>query len=275
MARDLSTICYVSRLLADSKPWTLDPKCSPLPWNEAAFQEIQTRPLVIGLILDDGVVKVHPPIERALKEVSEAISAQGHEIVLWDTSDHAECIQIMDQYYTADGGEDIRLDVAAAGEPFLPHVEALVNKGKPISVYEYWQLNKLKIAAQKRYLDKWNAARSPSGKPVDILLTPTMPHTSVPHRTCRWVGYTKIWNFLDYSAITFPVDVVRPDKDMLPGQTYTPRNALDAWNWSLYNVDQMAGHPVSIQVVGRKLEEEKVLGAVTVIEKIWREARNQ
>ncbi|KAL1980862.1 hypothetical protein VTN96DRAFT_3397 [Rasamsonia emersonii] len=277
MARDLSTVCYISRLLADSKPWTMDPRCSPLPWNEAAFQEIQSRPLVIGLITDDGVVKVHPPIERALREVSEALKAQGHEIISWDTSDHKECIEIMDLYYTADGGEDIRRDVAVAGEPFIPHVEALVNRGKPISVYEYWQLNKRKVAVQKRYLDKWNAARSPSGIPVDVLLSPTMPHTSVPHRSCRWVGYTKVWNILDYPAITFPVDMVRPEKDRLPedAPAYTPRNELDAWHWSLYNPEQMAGHPVNLQVIGRKLEEEKVLGAVSVIEKVWKESKKQ
>lgn len=176
----------------------------------------------------------------------------------------------MDLYYTADGGEDIRRDVEAAGEPFIPHVEALVNRGKPISVYEYWQLNKRKVAAQKRYLDKWNAVRSPSGKPVDFLLAPTMPHTPVPHRCCRWVGYTKIWNFLDYPAVTFPIDKVRADKDRLPETKYKPRNELDAWNWNLYDLEKMAGHPVNLQVVGRKLEEEKVLGAATVIERIGR-----
>ncbi|KAL4976170.1 amidase signature domain-containing protein [Aspergillus desertorum] len=85
---------------------------------------------------------------------------------------------------------------------------------------------------QKKYLDKWNAACSPSGKPVDVLLSPTMPHVAVPHRTVRWVGYTKIWNLLDYPAITFPVDEVRVGKDALPPD-YRPRNELDAWNWSL------------------------------------------
>jgi hypothetical protein len=95
---------------------------------------------------------------------------------------------IKDQYYTADGGEDIRRDVEAGGEPYIPHVETLVNKGKPISVFEYWQLNKLKMKAQKSYLDKWNAARGPiSGRPVDVLLTPTMPHTAVLHRNTKFV----------------------------------------------------------------------------------------
>ncbi|KAJ6120205.1 Amidase [Penicillium sp. IBT 18751x] len=270
MARDLNSLRYITQLVADSRPWDLDPRCAPLPWNETAFQEIQARPIVIGLIMDDGVVQVHPPIARALRELSDVLKAQGHEIVIWDTSDHAACIEVMDLYYTADGGEDIRRDVAAAGEPYIPHVEALVNRGKPISVYEYWQLNKRKVAAQKKYLDKWSAVRSPSGKPVDVLLGPTLPHTAVPHGKFRWVGYTKIWNFLDYPALTFPVDEVRAEQDSLPAEPYVPRNTLDEWDWNLYDAEKMDGYPVNLQIIGRKLQEEKVLGAATLVERIWR-----
>ncbi|KAJ5783710.1 uncharacterized protein N7518_009387 [Penicillium psychrosexuale] len=270
MARDLSSICYVSRLLASSQPWDLDPRCAPLPWNETAFQEPQNRPLVIGLILDDGIVKVHPPIARALQELSTVLKANGHEVVVWDTSDHAGCIEIMDLFYTVDGGEDIRRDVAVAGEPFIPHVEALVNRGKAIPVYDYWQLNKRKAAVQKKYLDKWNAVRSPSGRAVDVLLSPTLSHTTVPHRKFRWVGYTKIWNLLDYPALTFPVDRVRADLDVLPSEPYVPRNSVDEWNWNLFDPKQADGYPVNLQIIGKKLQEEKVLGAATVIEKLWK-----
>ncbi|OJD28235.1 hypothetical protein ACJ73_00365 [Blastomyces percursus] len=271
MTRDLSSIIYISQHLFNSQPWALDPRCTPLPWRNELFTEIQSRSLVIGLILDDGVVKVHPPIQRALHELSAKLQAASHEVVPWNTDDHQECINIMDTFYTVDGGEDIRNDVMAAGEPFLPHVERLVNKGKPISVYQYWQLNKRKIAVQKRYLDKWNRVRGPeSNRIVDVLLAPTMPHVSVPHRCCRWVGYTKVWNFLDYSALTFPVSEVCKEKDRLPVTPYQPRNELDQWNWGLYDVDAMAGHPVNLQIVGKKLEEEKVLGAAVVIENVMR-----
>ncbi|KAE8156430.1 amidase signature domain-containing protein [Aspergillus tamarii] len=270
MARDLESIVYVSRSVANAKPWELDPKCVPLPWNEDTFQEIQDRPIVVGLILDDGVVKIHPPIERALRELSAKIQAKGHEVVVWDATDHIEYIQLMDQYYTVDGGEDIRRDVAAAGEPFIPHVETLVNRSKAISIYEYWQLNKQKVALQKRYLDKWNAIRSPSGKPVDVLLAPTTPHPAVPHRRLRWVGYTKIWNLLDYPAVTFPVDEVKAVIDGVQNK-YQPRNELDAWNWDLYDVKAMEGHPINVQVIGKKLNEERVLGAANVIERLWRD----
>jgi Asp-tRNA(Asn)/Glu-tRNA(Gln) amidotransferase A subunit family amidase len=133
-----------------------------------------------------------------------------------------------------------------------------VNRGRPISVYEYWQLNCERMDLQKKYLGKWTAARSPSGKPVDVLLSPTMPHVAVPHRSVRWVGYTKIWNLLDYPALTFPVDQVRAE-DVLPPD-YKPRNELDAWNWALYDTDVMKGHPVNLQLIGRKLDEERVFG---------------
>ncbi|RAL07746.1 amidase signature enzyme [Aspergillus homomorphus CBS 101889] len=206
MGRDLLSLCYVTRAIS-------------------AFQKIQSRRMVIGLILDDGVVRVHPPIERVL--------------LMWNASDHQECIQLMDLFYTVDGGEDVRRDVGAAGEPYIPHVETLVNRGKAIAVYEYWQLNK-----RKR---------------IDVLLAPTTPHSAVPHRSLRWVGYTKIWNFLDYPAVTFPVPT-----------DYRSRNELDTWNWKLYDPKAMDGHPLNLQVIGRKLEEEVVLGAANAIETLWK-----
>ncbi|KAL4898488.1 amidase signature domain-containing protein [Aspergillus ambiguus] len=270
MGRDLSSLCYVSRLVANASPWELDPKCVPLPWNEDAFQEVQTRPLVIGLILDDGIVRVHPPIERALRDLASKLTEKGHEIITWDTSDHHDCIKLMDQYYTSDGCEDILRDIGVAGEPMIPHVKALVNRGKAISVYEYWQLNKKKVVLQREYLNKWNVTRSPSGHTVDVLLAPTTPHPAIPHRGLRWVGYTKIWNLLDYPAVTFPVDQVREEMDQLPNDAYKPRNELDAWNWNLYDPKTMNGHPINLQVIGKKLNDEKVLGAATIIEQIWK-----
>jgi amidase len=177
-----------------------------------------------------------------------------------------------DQYYTADGGEDIRRDVEAAGEPFIPHVEALVNKGRAISVYEYWQLNKQKLAAQKCYLDLWNSTKSAkTGQPIDILLTPVMPHSAVPHRKCRWVGYTKVFNFVDYPAVVLPAGHVSKELDCEAAKdmhVYKPRNPLDLWNWDLFDVDNMDGMPIGVQIVARRLQEEKVLGAAKAIDKV-------
>ncbi|KAJ6145165.1 hypothetical protein N7470_009060 [Penicillium chermesinum] len=251
MARDLDTICHITKLVTDARPWDLDPRCTPIFWNEDIFQKIQTRPLVIGLMRDDGVVRVHPPIARVLEELAAVLEADGHE-----------CNATVDCFYIADGGEDIRRAVTAGGEPFIPHVEAFTGIGKTFSIYQYWQLNKRKFELQKKYLDRWNAARSSSGKPVDILLSPTLP--------IRWVGYMKVWNFLDYPALAFPVDQVRADQDRLPAEPYEPRNPYDEWNWNLYDPDQVDGYPVGLQIIGKKLEDEKALGAALVVEKAWK-----
>lgn len=267
----MKSLCYVSRLVADSEPWELDPKCAPLRWNEAAFQEMQARPLAIGLILDDGVVKVHPPIERAIRELASKLQDQGHEVTIWDTCDHHDCVKLMDQFYIADGFEDVQRDIDASGEPMIPHVQGLADraKGKALSLYQYWQMNKRKVALRQKFLSRWNATRTSSGKPVDVLLGPTMAHTAVRHGKLRWVGYTKVWNLLDYPAVTFPVDTVKKEIDVQPNG-YQPRNDLDAWNWGLYDPNTMHGHPINLQVIGKTLQDEKVLGAATVIEKISR-----
>lgn len=156
------------------------------------------------------------------------------------------------------------------GEPFLPHVQALIDRAPAISVYEYWQLNKRKVAAQQAYHQMWNDMRSASGQPIDVLLVPTMPHTALPHRGCKWVGYTKLFNVLDYTALSFPAGRASKQLDDKSMRDYVPRNAHDAWNWERYDRDAMDGHYVGLQIVGRRFEEEKVLGAAQQFESLLR-----
>ncbi|KAH7028921.1 amidase [Microdochium trichocladiopsis] len=270
MATSLDSLVTTTRLVIEAAPWTIDPLIPPIPWRESILQDAASRTLVIGLVLDDGVSRVHPPIQRILTELVAALQAAGHEVIPWDISLNASCIEVNDAFYSADGGEDIRRAVEQGGEPFAPKTQAFVDRGKPISVYEYWQLNKKKVASQRAYNDMWQQARSPtSGRPVDILLMPTMPHTSTPHGTFgRWTGYTKLFNFLDYTALTFPAGVADKSKDAAYLDSgYVPRNTLDEWNWKLYDAELMDGLPVGLQIVGRKYEEEKVLGAAQQIQK--------
>jgi len=169
--------------------------------------------------------------------------------------------------------------VAAGGEPYIPHVEALVNRGKPISVYEYWQLNKQKVAVQKRFLDLWNSTTSAaSGRAVDILLAPVMPHCAVRHRECRWVGYTKVFNAVDYPSVVLPAGEVSRTLDAAAAEAfakYVPRNPLDEWNRRIFDLDAMDGMPIGVQVVARRLEEEVALGAATMVDSVLKRRSSQ
>ena len=95
LTRSLSALVTVMQTVVDAKPWVVDPKVTPIPWRRENYEDIQTRPLTIGVLLDDGVVKVHPPIERVLNETVAKLKAAGHEIVQWSSSGHKECIEIM------------------------------------------------------------------------------------------------------------------------------------------------------------------------------------
>ncbi|KLU89838.1 hypothetical protein MAPG_08807 [Magnaporthiopsis poae ATCC 64411] len=189
MARSLKAITTVTKLTIDAAPWTTDPQLPPIPWRQEEYEELSTRPLVVGALLDDGVVRVHPPIERVFRDVVAKLKEAGHEFVEWDWSLHSKCVDVMDGYYACDGGEDIRRAVAAGGEPFVPQIQAFVNRGPAISVHEYWQLNRRKVALQQAYHDMWDATRAPSsGRPVDVLLVPAMPHTACRTGRAAWPG---------------------------------------------------------------------------------------
>lgn len=45
------------------------------------------------------------------------------------------------------------------------------------------------------------------------------------------------------------------------------RNPLDAYNEGLWNLASMKGLPVGVQIIGRRFDEEKVLGVAKVLEK--------
>lgn len=256
------------------EPWTQDCRCVPIPWRQNIYDEVSNRKLTIGVIRDDGVVKPHPTISRVIEQAVAALQSEGHEVIEWKPDYHAECIEVMDAYFTVDGCEDIRRDVEAGGEPFIPAVERLIKRGDAISVFEYWQLNKRKKQLQQAYLEKWNKAISEeTGRVVDALITPPLPHAAVPHNGIKWVGYTKVWNLLDYTALVIPAGKVEP-RDLEVAWDHEPRNEMDEWNKKLWddNKSEMVNNllPVDIQIVGRNLEEEKVLAIGKVIDGLLR-----
>lgn len=64
----------------------------------------------------------------------------------------------------------------------------------------------------------------------------------------------------------FPVTTVDPDLDIADAN-YTPKNSQDAFVHGMYAPDTFADAPVSLQIVGRRQEDEKVLAALVEIER--------
>jgi Asp-tRNA(Asn)/Glu-tRNA(Gln) amidotransferase A subunit family amidase len=96
MSRNIDSLIAVTKAVVDAVPWEEDPKCCPVPWRNDVFEDAQSRPLVIAVMQDDGVVRPHPPIARVLNDVTKRLEMAGHEIVAWTPGDlHQKCIDIM------------------------------------------------------------------------------------------------------------------------------------------------------------------------------------
>jgi Asp-tRNA(Asn)/Glu-tRNA(Gln) amidotransferase A subunit family amidase len=95
MARSISSLSIVTKAVIEAKLWELDAQLPPMPWKDDVYQDFAGRSLVIGIMPDDGVVKVHPPIERVFNETVAKLQEDGHEMVQWDTSLNAHCVGIM------------------------------------------------------------------------------------------------------------------------------------------------------------------------------------
>ena len=95
MARSLSSLAFITKHIIEAGPADHDPQIPPVPWRSEVFETFAQRPLVIGTMLDDGKVRVHPPIKRVFDDLVSKLEAAGHEIIEWDTALNEECIAIM------------------------------------------------------------------------------------------------------------------------------------------------------------------------------------
>lgn len=95
LTRSLDTIHLTMSSLIHATPWEMDARCVPIPWREDMYNEALSRPLTIGVLFDDDVVRPNPPITRVLRSAVEALRAAGHDIIEWNADLHEECVRVM------------------------------------------------------------------------------------------------------------------------------------------------------------------------------------
>lgn len=112
----------------------------------------------------------------------------------------------------------------------------------------------------------WSSTATNGEKEVDVILCPIVPGAAPPHDCARYWPYASHWNLLDHPAAIFPVTFVDQEKDKKE-EDYVPRNADDKFNYDLYTPERYIGAPVSLQIVGRRHFDEKVMAALAAVEK--------
>jgi Asp-tRNA(Asn)/Glu-tRNA(Gln) amidotransferase A subunit family amidase len=300
MARTLDDLTYFTKSMICMQPWKYDHSVHPLSWRDSA-SDAPTAPLKIGIMTTDGVVDPAPACARALDITTKALEALGHTCVPITpppTATPAYGLQLASILLNADGcrtflrpfrtGEST--DPGAAQLSFymslprplkyLYYLYVRYIRGDPLWADLLKPWNPLTAAQQWTYVAKreafkatWHAWWNDPSNAFDFLITPPNATPAVPHdgmnQAVSSCGYTFLFNLLDYTCGIVPVTKVDSAKDALPagfGKTLRKMNGVARGAYGLYDAEKMQGLPVAVQVVGRRLEEEKVLAFMKVVE---------
>ena len=272
MSTSLDGIKLIMKTVIRAKPWLNEPSLVPIPWRDEVSYltgSSDKKRLKVGIMKNDGVVRPHPPIERALHDVVERLQGvEGIEIVEWKPYKHDEAWGIISSLYFSDGGQEEIDAIEASGEPWRPLSNFIIKENpnvKKLSVEEIWYWTKKREAYRSEYARLWNETatgvndRGDLEARVDVILCPVGPSAAPPLDHAKYWGYTAQWNILDYPALVFPVTKVNPSAE--PAfERHDFMSRKDKENFDLWceKPEVFNGAPVSLQLVGRRYEDEKV-----------------
>lgn len=252
---------YCETLVNEGKPWLHDPKCLEIPWRVINLP----KKLVFGVLKDDGVVKPFPAIARAMDITIASLKNAGHEVIEWKPLNHERLTNIVGKFFLSDGGKHCKEYSGLTNEPFFNYMK-MYETAKDMGVSELWDLQVERTKLCKEYLDSWNATKNQtmSGKPIDAIIMPASPYSGVEVEKICYVGYTAVFNALDWPAGVVPVTRANKDVDLKdPG--YKPRNAKDQATYDAYDPEKIDGGAAAIQIVCKKLQEEKCVAIMKVV----------
>lgn len=258
------------------------------------------------------VVPPTPAIERALSTTVAALEAAGHTVVeakYPETADPFTGLNLGSQLLNSDGCVTFNsfLHSFEPSDPGAYQLSLIANLPRPLrylyylyvryirrdtkwatlirsfspkTAAQYWQL----VTQRETFRATWHSWWNSEPQQYDFILCPANATPALPHKAMRDAvsscGYTFLWNLLDYSAGIIPVShvdsvrdaLIRPYKSAL--QWLGANHAIAQGAWKHYNAEKMAGLPTAVQIVGRRLQEEKVLGYMAAVEEALEKYRD-
>ncbi|EMC99608.1 hypothetical protein BAUCODRAFT_21378 [Baudoinia panamericana UAMH 10762] len=251
--------------LLSTQPWLHDPLVNELPWRDEAelaildpLKRINTQ-LSFGVIRHDGACAPHPPVARAVDMVVHTLKRLGHNVIDWKpTVTHSKLAEICMKIWSFDGGADCLADFELSGEDMAP--QAIVNPAPQANASDIMAANIAKREAQKAYMEYWNSTAevSGTGRPVDAVISPLAPFAAARPTMYSYYGYSVWVNVLDYTSVVVPVTNVDKNVDK-KAEGFKAVDETDQKTQDHYDPEIYDGAHVGVQLVGRRLQEEKMI----------------
>ena len=210
LANDIEALKIFSKAVIDARPAMLDSTALDVPWRD--LQPLKPSKLKLGLIAEDPLFPLQPPIKRALDEAARMLEADGHEIVRLDPAEClvAEATEVALAFFASKvAGPDL---IEEGGEPA---VNSVVLTRKALSglapkflkdIDNLQGVDKLAALNVKRaaVLDAWRELWRKHQ--LDAVLSPSAQHTALPHAHYGIPPYTVFLNTLDVSRFFSSTD---------------------------------------------------------------------
>ncbi|KAJ5835694.1 Amidase [Penicillium robsamsonii] len=266
IAPSARSLTLLFKAVLSQKPWLYDPLTLELPWRDEVVQETRAliekarggaSTLAFGIMKYDGVARVHPPIARGLRIVEKTLRRLGHRVIEWKPPSHAVADALVGKVFDMDGGADIKYHFGLSGEPAAPQIFSTI-LGTEMTASQIAELNVRKRLYQKQYMDYWNSTAevTGTGRPVDGIFCPLAPHAAVIPNEYKSGGYTGFVSLLDYTGLAIPVTFADKKVDVRSADGSVNDSEDIEWD---YDAETYDGAPVGVQLVGRRLQEEKML----------------
>ncbi|GAC93893.1 probable amidase [Pseudozyma hubeiensis SY62] len=236
MAKSMRDVeLFMSSLMNDrTRPWEWDHTVLPMPWRKVDGLlhggRNESKPIVVGVMMEDGVARPTTPVRRALSKWVDKLSAFAAqsgtdlpriELRRWNPRDlHRRAWDIIRSLYFMDSGKMFALLSKATGEPLLPLTQFILSepyvrsatadldadaassadarKLDEMSYTESCANIRAREAFRKEFLQAWNE------RGLDCLLCPVMCSTAPRPGTIKYWGYTSVFNLVDYPGVVFP-----------------------------------------------------------------------
>lgn len=274
LTRDIDSLITFMEAYTSQSPWLTDPGILPIPWRKEIVSNYAdpTKKLRIAYITDDNVIKPQPPVTRAVTTTIAKLSAAGHECISWNAiahSQHARAYDLWLRAVLADGGQRFQaFSELPPTEPLIKgmlvgRADTLLDTNGRMALYdEIWEF-------QHEYMKLWNNAG------IDALVMPVTQWVGL--RPKMWVqadmyvGYTSIWNLMNWTALAVPAVKVDRGLDGVDEEWrgHQARSFSDEFNHARYEElledGELDGMPVGVQIVTGRLEEEKALGIAKML----------
>ncbi|KAJ5108878.1 hypothetical protein N7456_005553 [Penicillium angulare] len=259
------------KAVMDQEPWDDETSLVPVPWKTVA----PSREMTVAIMWDDGVVRPHPPVVRALKLAKEKLLKAGIKVIDWEPFKHDHGWKIISSLYYPDSAALQRKVIRESGEPVLPLTQWVFDfsRAQSLTHPEAWELQ----LERDVYRDEYNALIKSRG--VDFILSPAYPGVAAVYGESHYWNYTAIWNVLDLPSVVFPSGLtVDSTLDTLTEQDkkYQPRSEVDEREWAKYQgPERYEGAPVALQIAGRHFKDEETLAAAKWVDAIIKDDSKQ